>query len=400
MYQVLFSELLSSGSTFIPGTLFKYSTQLNLDIEDLGLLSILFYYLSNNHDLSNISIEKIRHIIPDYSLSRLKKRIQHLIDLELVSITDNKTEKYINQIISVDPLFEKLEQLIIKEHPQIDPIKFKSQKLQTCEKELLSAKNEIILLNQQLKQFQELTRDFHAVEQNKTSLPDYSGYKEVEKYITNYTGTLLSSGMAQELKKWITDFKVDSKFLIAILELCFANNIQAPRTITKYIEDITEHNFHTLEQLEEYFKRFVESENTSASLTYSFDMELLELARYLNIDMKAEARRMLYYKWRNEWGFTHEIIMKAGEIMSTRVNQGGLEYMDRILSNWKQAGINSIEAVLKSQQEFQNTGSKSSNANYYSKPPTVNHTGRNKPDTPNNGSKLYIPPNLYKKQDD
>lgn len=399
MYQTIFMELLDSGPACIPGYLFKYSAQLRLELEDFGLLSIIFYYLSGHYpgnklnSVPGITIEEIRKIVPEYSMAKLKKRLLYLSGIGLVTVTEDVAKRYVQQRVSIEPLFEKLAEYYFLEHPEIDRNAVKGKDLIACEKELDDAKTQIELLNQELRQIRLLVQPETRELFNTDDIGDRANedYLEVENFIARYTGKLISSAMAQKLKSWIFTLRVDSKFLIAIIEMCFERGISSPATMDKYIEEISVQGIHTIDGLKGYFTRIVDNSPEGAPASYGYDLEILELAKFLNIDMRAKARRNMYYKWRNEWGFSHEMIMKAGEIMSTRVNQGGLEYMDRILQNWKTAGIDTLQAVEKEQNE------------YRLKTPTapVSHgkTGKSgkKEKSGQDASDIYIPRELLKK---
>ena len=70
--------------------------------------------------------------------------------------------------------------------------------------------------------------------------------------------------------------------------------------------------------------------------------------------MNAEARKKVYYKWRYDWGFTHNMIMKAGELMCQRTKNGGMEYIDSVLNNWMTKEIRSLPDVEKEIAAFKN----------------------------------------------
>jgi len=78
----------------------------------------------------------------------------------------------------------------------------------------------------------------------------------------------------------------------------------------------------------------------------------MEFGQFTGVDMNAEARKNVYYKWRYDWGFSHNMIMKAGEIMCQRTKNGGLEYIDSVLNNWMTKEIRSPEDAEREIKEF------------------------------------------------
>ncbi len=341
MYDILFPELLRGGSAFIPGLLFQYAGELTLDIEDLGFLSILFYCLSNSRPLAHqgIVIGQVQKIIPGCSNARINKRLNHLEGLGLISVTEDSSRRFINKCVYLEPLFDQLNRLIQRDHTHLDETLAKSRELLEREEELRFCRKEIARLENALQQTLE------PCEVPAAALPVNPHFREIADFIAGRTGNLLSSRMTEELEKWLDDYQMDPQLLLCLLELCFERQITSPQKISRLVKDMREHGIDSLEGLERYFQTFVDEQQILSPVHYGYDTELIELTRFLNIDMKAEARRQIYYKWRNEWEFSHEMIMKAGELMASRTTQGGLEYMDRILARWKEQGIRTLEDV-------------------------------------------------------
>lgn len=61
--------------------------------------------------------------------------------------------------------------------------------------------------------------------------------------------------------------------------------------------------------------------------------DINEFSKYTAIEIGGNAARDTYLKWRFNWGFSHEIIMKAGQLMSHLAKVPNLAYVDRILSD-------------------------------------------------------------------
>ena len=62
-----------------------------------------------------------------------------------------------------------------------------------------------------------------------------------------------------------------------------------------------------------YFKNYVDSGKNISLMARRFDPDIMEFGNFTGIDMNAEARRRIYYKWRYDWSFSHAMIMKAGK---------------------------------------------------------------------------------------
>lgn len=58
-------------------------------------------------------------------------------------------------------------------------------------------------------------------------------------------------------------------------------------------------------------------------------------------------------KWTNTYEFSSAIILEGCSKTMSAIHQPSFEYTDRILSNWKKAGIRSLEEIAKSDEAFQ-----------------------------------------------
>ena len=179
-----------------------------------------------------------------------------------------------------------------------------------------------------------------ALEEEKNrSIPDLlsqsdGNFKKVADFISKKTGNLMSLKMANELKRWLEELAMKPDFLLCMLEMCFERNIYNPRHISRIAKDLNEYSISSVEGLENYFKKFVDDKSAGKLPQNQFDPDVMEFGKFTGIDMNAEARKNIYHKWRYDWGFSHLMIMKAGEIMCQRTKNGGLEYIDSVLYNW------------------------------------------------------------------
>jgi DNA replication protein DnaD len=160
--------------------------------------------------------------------------------------------------------------------------------------------------------------------------------------------------LENELQKWLDDLDFTPEFLLCILELTFERGINNPRDITRIARDLKEYSVNSVEGLEAYFSKYVDTNKNSNLLINQFDPDIAEFGSYTGIDMSAEARKKVYYKWRYDWRFSHQMIMKAGEIMCQRTKNGGLEYMDSVLNNWMSKEIRSVNEAEKEILDFKN----------------------------------------------
>jgi len=336
-------EIFRWGFSHLPGAVFHYATELELEMEDIGLLALIFYLYEKINPLSKVGL-KVSQIIksyPGYSPVKLSRRLARLHKLEIVAIQDEQ-KRLPDRVIFIEPLVEKLSALVLRDHALLSVEAEKEKQQQNeLEEELLQYKKRIELLEQELKKhtLQPLANDYYeSANQN---------YQKVADFISKKTGNLMSLKMGNELKKWLGEMGFTAEFLLCMLELCFERKIFNPRQITQIARDLKEYSVNSVEGLEMYFKNYVDKDNSRIKNLDYFDAEILEFGRFTGVDMSAEARRKIYYKWRYDWGFSHQIIMKAGELMCQRTNNGGLEYIDSVLHNWLDKELKTLEQVEK-----------------------------------------------------
>jgi DNA replication protein DnaD len=381
------SALLESfrwGHANIPGVIFFYSQELELDIEDIGMLSTIFYtFESKSKPLfqTGINIGQVLQSCPALTKNKLSRKLVKFSKLNLIKVDDN-SKNFADRVIFLEPLMEKVETLINRDHPQLSADQNDNFDKMEVEKQLGKYRQLIEQLELELEE-----------EKNKKVVIDSisgisnanSSYKKLADFIASKTGNLMSVKMASELKKWLNELNFQPEFLFCLLEMCFERNISNPRTITKIASDIKEYSINTVEGLELYFNNYINSGQNKIATIPQFDPDIAEFGNFTGIDMSAEARKMVYYKWRYDWRFSHKMIMKAGEIMCQRTRNGGLEYIDSVLKNWMSKEIRLVEDAEKEIEDFKNRSKQDKNA--------ANSVKKKKPDKQSSGDyEIYIPP--------
>lgn len=340
-------EIMRWGSSNVPGALFYYGQELDLNMEDIGVLAAIFYTLERTKPLfqTGVSAGQVLQLCPIMTKQKLSRRISRLKKLEIISVED-KPGGFASKNISLEPLFQKLEALIGRDHIEISHThKDYQPKDEHTEQILEEYRNRIEQLELELE------------EEKKRQLPDMlacsdSNFKTVADFISEKTGNLMSVKMATELKRWLNDMAFTPQFLLMMLELCFERKIHNPRDITSIARDLKEYSINTVEGLNMYFSKCVDADKIFSMRRKKFDPDIAEFGSFTGIDMNAEARKNVYYKWRYDWGFTHTMIMKAGQIMCQRTKNGGLEYVDSVLYNWMSKEIRSPEDAEQEIKDF------------------------------------------------
>ncbi len=368
-------EITRWGNADIPGIIYWYANELDLNMEDIGVLSTIYYAFQKSKPLyqTGLKMGQVIQVCPFLSKSKFSRHINRLEKLGIIKI-EEKSKSFNEREMYLEPLMEKLIQLVIRDHDMLSEKKtaMAAKVDNNINSEVLNNRIEQLELQLEEERRKTLYVDFPKVNDK--------NYKKVADFIAKKTGNLMSIKMSNELKKWLDEMTFTPEFLLCMLEMCFERNIYNPREITKIARDLKEYSINTVEGLELYFKKYVDTElNRTKS---QFDPEVIEFGNFTGIDMSAEARKTVYYKWRYDWAFTHTMIMKAGEIMCQRTKNGGLEYIDSVLANWKTKNIRQVEDAQKEILEFKGKRKKADfNA--------VNHK---KPSSTKNDYEIFVSP--------
>jgi hypothetical protein len=351
-------EIMRWGYAHLPGAIFFYAKELDLDIEDIGILSTIFYAFEKTKPLfqSGVRAGQILQSCSTLTTHKLSRKLQKLAKQELIEL-DEGSKNFGDKVIRLEPLMSKLEQLVLRDHPQIRPVPN------------MAAANNDSQAEQRIQEYQARIEELeHQLELKlETQMDDERrplssdiftssdvNYKRVADFISKKTGNLLSVKMENELRYWMVELGFTPEFLLCMLELALERHITNPRDITKIARDLKEYSINNVDGLNVYFKNYVDQEKNRVIRPNQFDPDINEFGNFTGVDMNAEARKKVYYKWRYDWGFSHNMIMKAGELMCQRTKNGGLEYIDSVLNNWLTKEIRSLTDVEKEIAAFKN----------------------------------------------
>jgi len=350
-------EIYRWGYANIPGILFNYARELEIEIEDIGVLAVIFYTFEKSKPLfqTGITAGQILQNCPFLTKQKLSRKLNRLTRLEIIT-TKNNNKSFGDKEIYLDPLLEKLEFYIVRDHSEFSQLKARNSDTNTESLvEELRSKVEQLQLELEEEKNKHIAADPLYLSDN--------NYKRVADFISRKTGNLMSAKMANELKIWLEELAFTPEFLLCMLELSFERNIYNPRDISKIARDIKEYSITNVEGLEMYFNKFVDTGKNKAWRFRQFDPDIVEFGTFTGIDMNAEARKKNYYKWRFDWNFSHKMIMKAGEVMCQHTKNGGLEYIDSVLHDWMSKEIRQVEEAEKEIRNFKlrNKSQKSKN---------------------------------------
>ncbi|MDD4775839.1 MAG: hypothetical protein PHG75_04970, partial [Syntrophomonas sp.] len=114
-------ELFRWGYAHLPGAVFFYAKELDLDMEDIGILSAIFYAYENTKPLYQSGVQTGQVLLRCSSLTtnKLSRRLQKLTRQGLLAVSEANSKNFTEKIVWLEPLMIKLEQLVVRDHPEI-----------------------------------------------------------------------------------------------------------------------------------------------------------------------------------------------------------------------------------------------------------------------------------------
>ncbi|NLV21964.1 MAG: hypothetical protein GXY49_08255 [Syntrophomonadaceae bacterium] len=373
-------EVYRWGFAHLPGAVFYYGKELELNLDDIGFFAALFYAYEHSKPLFQTGIKAGQLLVccPTLNTQKISRKLTQISKRGLIEVQDGKSKSFADKTIFLEPLMQRLQELIIRDHP----LNISTQE-RIASVALEKYQQKIVQLELELEE----EKSKRAVQEQVKELSGIKSphFKIVADFIAKKSGNLLSVKMENELQKWLDDLGFTPEFLLCMLEMTFERNIHNPREITSIARDLKEYSVNTVEGLETYFSKYVDTKKSNLR-TNQFDPDIAEFGNFTGIDMSADARKKMYYKWRYDWRFSHQMIMKAGEIMCQRTKNGGPEYIDSVLHNWMSKEIRSVNEAEREIIDF-----KKRNKN--AKSMLLNSSKSSSPN-PAHDYEIYVPPEV------
>ena len=198
------------------------------------------------------------------------------------------------------------------------------------------------------------TQDIKPKEEVKETTDDVLNNEELKHMLRisqEVLGKTLSSADAKTLV-WIYDnLKLPMEVVLVLLEYCVSINKRSMNYIEQVAVSWSERGITTLEEADRFMREQAEKTNSYASLKRIFginsrDFTTIEL-NYLNT-------------WILVYNMTEEMVALAYEYCILRTNKLSFPYMDKIIENWFENGIHTIEDAEADNENFKNKGKASS----------------------------------------
>lgn len=156
-----------------------------------------------------------------------------------------------------------------------------------------------------------------------------------------YLGRTLTATDLNAIFYFYDELKLSIELIEYLIEYCVSNQHTSIRYIEKVALAWAENGYQTVEQAKQA--------NGQYNQTYSTVMKAMGISgRNL-----VTSETAYIDKWKNDFGFSLELIQKACEKTIQAIHEPSFEYADRILSNWKLSNITSLDDVAKADSDHQ-----------------------------------------------
>jgi DnaD/phage-associated family protein len=188
--------------------------------------------------------------------------------------------------------------------------------------------------------------------------------KDIEKIIARP----LSTKEMETYLSWQRDFNFTSELILILIEYCVSKGKSDYRYIEKVALSWNDMHITTINEAQQYIKQ-----------TEDKWIKIRKILTYLGLKNSEimKPQEELINKWISTYKFNLELIQKAADICSERLNRADFKYIDGILSKWHKDNIKTLEDVAIKDRQFKSTYNKQNNNNKSTTTKNNNNLGFN-----------------------
>ncbi len=186
-------------------------------------------------------------------------------------------------------------------------------------------------------------------------------YGRILKWLDQTRGSLsLNLREKQVIQEFNLKYGWSTEFILIFLQLCFERGLNQVQAYQPVAKRVYESGIYTVNDL----------------IAYMNDLDWMQ---YKVVEVKkcigqyggvTKPQKEMYLKWHRQWGFSHEVIMRAAA-ETVRTNNPSFSYIDGILQNWREKGVTDLKsaemAILEYDQKQTKRKSGSNESKRYSR---------------------------------
>lgn len=192
-----------------------------------------------------------------------------------------------------------------------------------------------------------------------------SNNKDMLRDIENLIGRTLSPSEMSNYLSWQSEFNFSSELILILIEYCLSKG----KNDSRYFEKVA------LSWFDAGVKTVDDAQNliTKHEDKWTKIRNILNYLGIKNSDIMKPHQDMIE-KWLFQYNFSIEVILKACDICSQRLNRADFRYIDGILAKWFKDNITTLEDIatkdVNKQTQIQNNNYKNNNINFHKDKPS------------------------------
>lgn len=146
----------------------------------------------------------------------------------------------------------------------------------------------------------------------------------------------------QKILDWIKDFNMDPDVIVRAFQYSVERrNVKKIGYVGAIIRSWYDDGIISIDKVEEYFEK--------TDTRFAMYIKILKSLGIRSNPINEHSKKIMD-KWIDTWGFSLDVILKACE-NSIKISNPNLKYIDKILEDWKENGVKTIEDAEKRSQE-------------------------------------------------
>ncbi|MZP29620.1 DnaD domain protein [Heliobacterium undosum] len=152
-------------------------------------------------------------------------------------------------------------------------------------------------------------------------------------FLQQLRGGAANAEEARDLRKIQMRHRWSEPFLLDFLQAAARGGIRAIQEFRRQAEMVAAWGISGRDQLAEFFgkKTYLDEKVYEVWLTLGSPNKINDIFRDT------------YVKWSQSWGFSHEVILRACQEAYKGAANPSINYVDKVLSRWREAGVRTVE---------------------------------------------------------
>jgi DnaD/phage-associated family protein len=142
---------------------------------------------------------------------------------------------------------------------------------------------------------------------------------------------------------WQKDLSFSPEIILLLIEYCVSKGKSDYRYIEKVALSWHDSNIKTVEQAQSYIKKHEDKWITFRKILSYLGIKDGEIMK---------PQEDMLNKWVSTYGFPLEVILRACDICSQRLNRADFKYIDAILNSWNKDGLKTIADIEAKDRKF------------------------------------------------